>query len=465
MNRAALPLWLTPIAFLLASSQTMAASSSIAQVDSFRIGSAGVVCTAQNRSADPLLKSMFDRAFSVVCQDAASSVGKIYKIAGRAAPEGSFSETAVCGTAELVSLGAVQGVNRTICTASETGLRFVRLSVNQGKTSILAEGLAGYESAMRLGFQSVLMDRAVPGTVDVAVTEAGDPAAFARVQAGNLDPDQALAEGYVRNNTGSFPEAAEFFDALLDRARGGNASFSRTGEYAANRALQLSNIGRFLEADTLFATAETALDLSDPVQTRLLRNYRMIHALNQANGEAALAMLRASQGSRSLQMPDVNRLSGGFLDRPIVQRLNTEDGQATALGGTGGRLSATERAQLLDAQSRYLEGAALRLTGKNAEARLAQPDAACPQRQGGERQLAQGQRAYGARGPFRRHGKCGSGAAIVRTGRRALYRRVSRIAGSHRGKGKARSGSRPHRRHERRPHLVSRSHVQVARQC
>jgi hypothetical protein len=86
MNRAALPLWLTPIAFLLASSQTMAASSSIAQVDSFRIGSAGVVCTAQNRSADPLLKSMFDRAFSVVCQDAASSVGKIYKIASRKRP-------------------------------------------------------------------------------------------------------------------------------------------------------------------------------------------------------------------------------------------------------------------------------------------------------------------------------------------------------------------------------------------
>ena len=48
---------------------------------------------------------------------------------------------------------------------------------------------------------------------------AGDPAAFARVQAGSLDAEPALAEGYRRNNSGSYAEAAEFFDTLLQRDR------------------------------------------------------------------------------------------------------------------------------------------------------------------------------------------------------------------------------------------------------
>jgi hypothetical protein len=45
-------------------------------------------------------------------------------------------------------------------------------------------------------------------------TEAGDAASFARVQAGSLDPERALAVAYRRNNSGNYAEAAEFIASL-----------------------------------------------------------------------------------------------------------------------------------------------------------------------------------------------------------------------------------------------------------
>ena len=72
---------------------SLAASSSPAQpisrLDSFRLGSgAGILCTAQGAARDPALVDVFDRAWSIVCRDAAVPVGRLYadqvrQIAGR----------------------------------------------------------------------------------------------------------------------------------------------------------------------------------------------------------------------------------------------------------------------------------------------------------------------------------------------------------------------------------------------
>src|SRR3546814_20652699 len=63
-------------------------------------------------------------------------------------------------------------------------------------------------------------------------------------------------------------------------------------EFTLNRALQKSNLGEFAEADRLFADA-LALPTSDPVQLRLRRNFRAIHALNQKDYDSAPTILRA----------------------------------------------------------------------------------------------------------------------------------------------------------------------------
>src|SRR3546814_7647251 len=63
-------------------------------------------------------------------------------------------------------------------------------------------------------------------------------------------------------------------------------------EFTLSRALQKSNLGEFAEADRLFADA-LALPTSDPVQLRLRRNFRAIHALNQQDYDSAATILRA----------------------------------------------------------------------------------------------------------------------------------------------------------------------------
>ena len=88
------------------------------------------------------------------------------------------------------------------------------------------------------------------GEVSIATTGAGDPAAFARVQAGTLDPTRALAEAYRRNNAGSYAEAAN--SSRPSPTWQGPLSRS---EALANEALQKSNLGRYAEADSLFVRA------------------------------------------------------------------------------------------------------------------------------------------------------------------------------------------------------------------
>src|SRR3546814_5103040 len=56
--------------------------------DSFRIGSeGGALCQAQSATGDPAARTMFDRAWTLVCRDAARPVGQIYALRRGAATD------------------------------------------------------------------------------------------------------------------------------------------------------------------------------------------------------------------------------------------------------------------------------------------------------------------------------------------------------------------------------------------
>ncbi|KPF79979.1 hypothetical protein IP88_01105 [alpha proteobacterium AAP81b] len=358
------------VLLLLAALAPRPAAASLALADSFRIGNAGVLCTAQSRVADPSLRNLFDRGYRIVCRDAATPVGRLLalRIDGdrAAALRGTRADGIACDAPTPATLAGVGAIEAARC--QQGALAWSVLSVRRGRTLFVAEGLAGYGTALRLGLASLVTDAPAAGVVDVAVTEAGDPAAFARVQAGNLDPTQALAEGYVRNNAGSFAESAAFFDLLVERSRQGAAGFGRSAEYLAGQALQQSNLGNFAEADQLFGRARAALDPSDPVVPRLYRNFRAMHLLNQRQPEAARAAL-ASLASGAAAGLDIDRVAAGYIDAPLAQRLSGDETGLRRLGGGGGPLSPEERAGILDAQALYLAGAAARMTGDDAAAR------------------------------------------------------------------------------------------------
>ncbi|MDQ8757208.1 CHAT domain-containing tetratricopeptide repeat protein [Sphingosinicella sp. LHD-64] len=341
-----------------------ASAQSIALQDSFRIGSgSSLLCSAQPTISDRVYADMFDRGYAITCRDAAVPVGSLYALRARAGdPAARLAEAragrATCQPGEAAEIEGLGPVQTLTCRLGNADVAYRVYLKQVGSILYAAEGLGGYDSVLRLGLRSVVADREVPGDIDVATTGAGDPVAFARVQASSLDPQRALDEAYRRNNAGNYAESAEFFAALTE----GRTDPADQAEALANEALQKSNLGNYAEADALFARAAD-LAGGDPVNQRRLRNYRTMHLLNQGRTDDALAEL-----DRVLAGPPASEaVQSLVLDRATAAQLTAESPGARRLGGLEG-LSPEDKAQVLDGQALQLRGTALRLQGRSDEA-------------------------------------------------------------------------------------------------
>ena len=340
-------------------------------LNSFRLGSnTGTLCQVQAKTIDPAIKGMFDRAYAIVCRDAAAPVGRIYALradgsdpaARLAAIRGKMATCPAPAPTTLPDIGTVEAAT---CQSAMGDLRYRTYALVRGKTIYAAEGLGAYQSALELGLRTIVADRIVPGEITIAQTAIPDRAAFARAQAGTLDIQSALQEGYRRNNSGSYVEAAEFFDTLLQRTDG--MSKKRYGEYLVNRALQKSNLGEFAEADTLFGQAN-AIPTADPLQLRLRRNLEAIHFVNQRKLDEAIALLaKPIVADAGMAMPVNNEI-----DEESAAALSDANPLARPLGSDENTsLTAAEKTRILDAQALQIKGTTWRLKGDLPAARTA----------------------------------------------------------------------------------------------
>lgn len=351
----------------------MLAPAAVAQerpsvADSFPLGAGGdTACTVQTLPPDQVATGLFDRAYTIVCRDAVAPVANIYALrdpaAARARLAAARDERVVCPAATAIDLKeSGQGELRSCKAADE--LLYDIVTLTRGKTLIHAEGLGGYRSAITLAVRALAQDRIIAEPVTIARTEAGDPLSFARAQAGALDPELTLVEGYRRNATGDYAEAAEFFDTLVQTGEG--ASRANLTEYLVNRALQKSNLGEFAEADALFARA-AAVPTGDPGVARMRRNYLAMHLLNQrrpADASAALAMAVEAVPAPAPDRP--------VIDERTAEALNSRVPLARQLGvATEVALTPLEKAAILDAQATALRGVIARLDGKASAAEAA----------------------------------------------------------------------------------------------
>lgn len=337
--------------------------------NSFRIGTSGVTCTAQNSPRDARLGGIFDRAYRLSCRDAAGAVGTLIavrrSVAIESEPAGISGLTLACSPAGSVAverLGRVAAVN---CRDQKANVEYKRYALKRGDVTYLVEGLAGYDPALRLALASVVTGNAVPGEIRVATTEVSDPAAFARVQAGQLDRLGARDEGYLRNNSGRFAESSEFFEALAARDRTSGAG--GLAEALANQGLQQSNLGNFVEAERLFAQSGGAIVQGDGVTKRLLRNYRAIDRLNQRRADAAIRELSAPVGGVDTTL-DADSLAAGLITRPLSEQINRESSGLRRLGAVDPGLTDAERAEILDAQAEALGATAARMQARYEDA-------------------------------------------------------------------------------------------------
>lgn len=310
----------------------------------------------------------FDRAWSIVCRDSVRPVGAIYALRGDSAAIATRlatlrAATVACRPGEQSAVEDLGAVPTLDCRMTEGNLGYRVMTLKRGRVTWVAEGLAAYQSALAIGLRTVIADRIVPGRVEVVASATDDPVAFARVQAGTLEPEQALAEGYRRNNSGDYAEAAEFFDTLQQRVTGVGAR-ERQAEYLINRALQKSNLGDFAEADSLFAESRR-YPFSERVLIRLRRNYEAIHLLNQRQYGAALARLDEAVAPivRPPRQPGSAIEIGAQVAAEINQGLPVNQRLAVTESAA---LTDEERSELLDAQALQLRAAVMRLSGNAA---------------------------------------------------------------------------------------------------
>lgn len=336
--------------------------------DSFRIGNAGSsFCSAQPQANDPGLSGMFDVAYAITCRDAVLPVGKIYKLKKAAGDDprtrlASLRNKRVqCASPSQGSVDQLGRVTTVECQLLDAEVGYRVYEFGKGGDLFVAEGLAGYDSALQLGLRSIVADKPVDGEISIATTGLENPAAFARVQAGTLDPSRALTEAYRRNNVGSYADAAEFFAAAGSSSTG---PISRA-EALMNEALQKSNLGREEEADALFDRAQAVLG-DDPIDARRFRNYRAMHLINQGNPDDALEEL--DKPVADLPRPNsALRASGAVIDEVTSRSLNAET-SAGKLSSGADELLPEEKAEILDGQAMQLRGTSLRLKEEFAAA-------------------------------------------------------------------------------------------------
>jgi len=333
--------------------------------ESFAIGTEGAVCEAQGVMLGAARATLFDRKWALLCADVDRPIGNAFSW------RGAQEARAVVGrgrdvTLECDPVGTTDsaGVTAVTCREREGGLAWKSYSVTRNGWTHVVEGMAAFDGALRLTLANLIENRVVPGTLEIVTTGGSGSLAQAR---GALGGDQLIGQGYRRNNAGEYTEAEEFFRA--DDAAGDVSDETlaeRRHESMVNRALQLSNLGRYDEASRAFAEAQ-AMDLRDPIQARLLRNFEAIHALNRgALTQVAPILARPVPG---LSEPLGNPAEGVEIDRPLAASLNS--GLTAGLADSVSqetRLTRFERATIIDAQARQIGGTVLRLQGNDAAA-------------------------------------------------------------------------------------------------
>ncbi|HWW56601.1 MAG TPA: CHAT domain-containing protein, partial [Sphingopyxis sp.] len=332
--------------------------------DSFSIGEqGGSLCEVQATVRDGVVRGMFERAWTIICRDASQPVGYVRVLRTTADEARTRIDQNRAGTIACAVDGA--------CTVRNSNVVWSTRIEPDGKDVYSVEGFAAYGDALNLALESVRQRKIVPGVIKVATTSIGGNDGFARTLAGTIDVDKALAEGYRRNHSGDYAEAAEFFEALSRRAvEEQSAADIDPTEFTLNRALQRSNLGEFAEAARLFAEVE-AIPTVDIVQRRLRRNFRAINALNQRDYDGAAAMLRASIPPLATGVTVAD--DGVTLTPQIVAGVNSGDSaRVIRQGNDRERLSPNERARIIDAQAVHLLGTVERLRGNAQAAKEAQ---------------------------------------------------------------------------------------------
>jgi CHAT domain-containing protein len=362
-----------------------------------RSATSGAVCQAFRDYDDPVALGAGRRAWAVRCRGWDGVLGRLYAL-DKAADAGSWQNAlagrATCAEPKSQPLAGLTDANRRACRTAAGKAAYLAYDAKRGSGAYAADGVAQIADVLETGLRVVSGAARPPKMAEVQTSAAsaeiaadfgGATGGLARAQAAAAaDPARLRTRGYVRNNEWRFDQAETDFQALVADAETRGAPPGEMAEALLNLALNVSDNGRYAEADKLFADADIQVRAA---QDRLLAvqadTYRALHLRNAGRfAEAVAAGRRAlqAQGRADAAVvtgtPKVSVAAGGDvgIGAELSRALNTRPGggdMATATVSTGDRL-AVQEAQALEVIGSSLSAQGDAAGGRAALARAAQ---------------------------------------------------------------------------------------------
>ncbi len=357
-----------------------------------RSSASGAVCEAVRDYDDPVAQGVGRRAWNVRCRGWEASLGRLYNLPGagdQALWTEALGKRAACTEGKTQTLAGLGSVTRSPCRLTSGKAAYVTYQAKKGGGLYTAEGASQIADVLETGLRVVSGVAKPPKASDVQVSAAsaeiaadfgGSAGGLARAQAAAAsDPARLRARAYVQNNEWRFDLAETDFKALVADTQARNAAPREQGEALLNLALNISNNGRFAEADKTFAEADAQVRAADDaILAAQALSYRALHLRNQGKfAEAAATARRALVARERVRAasgiaaggPTVVATSSGevSIGKDLSQGLNTRSGGGDVLGGSV--VSLTDQLQVQDAQAYEVVGSSLAAVGDVAGAR------------------------------------------------------------------------------------------------
>jgi len=290
-----------------------------------RSAKSGVVCEAK-RGFDDRLISTGARVWNVTCRGWSQQLGKLYQLpsshtgTAEAAWRTALATTADCDFANAApGTPGVSTFNPSACKTKAGGLDYVAFQPGRHPSPLAGEGMAAIADLLAGGLK--YMAGAAPEPQAVA-EQGADVSQVAQVHVDSLglagdseqSADRRRRQAYLSGQGWQFSDAEAVFAALAAQANP-DTQCESCAEAMYNFALNVSNKGRFAEADVYFAQANAlAANLSDSSLKGLALNYLAAHARNKGDYDGAIKYADQAMAARMATVTLAPVVSGGKIN-------------------------------------------------------------------------------------------------------------------------------------------------------
>ena len=346
--------------------------------DHFNLGrsaASGAVCEAKRGFEDPLIAQGV-RVWNVTCRGWSHRLGKLYQFPA--------SKTGVAETAWHAALAAsadcdlanapretpgVVSFKPVKCKTKPGGLDYVAYLPAVRVRPVAGEGMAPIADLLAAGLKFMAGAAPEPQAVAEQGSDVGQVAAVhvdALSLAGETEQSaqRRRRQAYLSGQDWQFSDAEAVFAALAGQSSDATVSPATRAEALYNFALNVSNKGRFAEADVYFGQARALAQEAGPDASLqgLGLNYLAAHARNQTHYADAIRLADDAIATRHAAVtlaPVVRTASGGI--------------EITEVGGVDATdlISQAQREELRDAQALEIKATSLESLGRKDEARAA----------------------------------------------------------------------------------------------